>query len=179
MTDEQFEGFEPLDDIELLRKLRHDADLDRSVLAEQRRRLMAAIEEQGVGAIPDGVQRIIPHLIYEDVAGAIDWLTRAFGFVERSEGRMLESDGTIGHAEMQVGDALIMLGPPSVHGDSPARGVSTMLSVCVGDVDRHCERAQAAGATIVLEPENQPWGDRRYQARDPAGHMWHFTQSLR
>jgi len=46
-------------------------------------------------------------------------------------------------------------------------------------VDRHCDRARAAGARIVLEPEDQPWGQRRYQATDPEGHQWHFAQRIR
>ena len=123
-------------------------------------------------------QRIVPHLIYDDVPLALEWLARAFGFRERAEGRFEEPDGTISHAEMELEGALIMLGPPSVHGESPSQGVATMLAVNVDDVDRHCEHARAEGAAIVLEPEDQVWGERRYQARDPEGHQWHFATPL-
>lgn len=167
------------DELDWVRKLRRDGDLDPAILARERRELMAFIEEPALGRIPAGVPRLIPHLIYDNVAAALDWLSGAFGFRERVEGRMLEPDGTIGHAELEVGDALIMLGPPSVHGESPQRGVSAMIHVYVEDVDGHCERARGAGARIVLEPEDQPWGDRRYQATDPEGHQWHFAQRLR
>jgi uncharacterized glyoxalase superfamily protein PhnB len=88
-------------------------------------------------------------------------------------------DGTIGHAETELGGALIMLGPPSIHGDSPSRGVSTMINVYADDVDQHYDTARSAGAEIVLEPEDQPWGERRYQAKDPEGHQWHFSQRIR
>lgn len=163
----------------LIRALYPDDGFDPRVLLGEKERLMGSIVVPALGAAPTGVPRIIPHLIYDDVAGAIAWLHRAFGFRERAENRMLEPDGTIGHAEMEVGDALIMLGPPSVHGESPQRGVSAMLQVYVEGVDRHCERARAAGARIVLEPADQPWGDRRYQATDPEGHQWHFAQRIR
>ncbi len=53
-----------------------------------------------------------------------------------------------------------------------------MLTVYVDDVDAHYQRATAAGATIVLELANQPWGDRRYQASDPEGHQWSFAQHI-
>jgi PhnB protein len=163
------------DELELLRLLRHDRDLEPALLTRERRNLMTLIERPALGGRPAGLPRIIPHLIYDDVAGAIEWLCRAFGFRERTEMRMLEPDGSIGHAELEVGDALLMLGPPSVHGSSPRRGVSAMIHVYVEDVDRHFQRARAAGAAIVLEPEDQPWGDRRYQATDPEGHHWHFA----
>jgi uncharacterized glyoxalase superfamily protein PhnB len=96
---------------------------------------------------------------------------------------VVDDTGAVGHAEKQVGalpsDGLIMLGPPSVHGDSPRRGVSAMCHVYVADVDRHFATAVAAGAAIALELRNEPWGERRYQATDPEGHQWHFAQRIR
>lgn len=128
---------------------------------------------------PAGAPRIVPHLIYDDVPAALRWLADAFGFRERREARLTGPDGAVRHAEMELGGGIIMLGGPSVHGDSPKRGVSTMLNVYVDALDAHCERARKAGAQIVLEPADMPWGDRRYQARDPEGHQWHFAQHLR
>jgi PhnB protein len=128
---------------------------------------------------PPGVPRILPHLVYEDVAGAVGWLTTVFGFAERSWARHANHDGAIGRTQMEIADSLITIGEPSVHGDSPRRGVSSMLYVYVDDVDAHYRRARAAGATIEFELEDVPWGDRRYQATDPEGHRWTFAQHVR
>ena len=127
---------------------------------------------------PAGWPRIVPHLIYDDVRAAIDWLTGAFGFRERTAARHTLPDGTVGRAQLQIEDGLITVGTPSVHGASPSRGVSSMLYVYVDNVDQHYAHARAAGATIVLELRDQPWGDRLYQATDPAGHQWTFAQHV-
>ena len=126
---------------------------------------------------PHGFPRILPHLVYDDVTAAVAWLTAAFGFSERVAVRHTEPDGSISRTQMDVLDSVITLGLPSIHGDSPRRGVSSMLYVYVADVDGHVERARAAGATIVSEPEDMPWGDRRYQASDPEGHHWTFARA--
>lgn len=127
---------------------------------------------------PPGWPRIVPHLIYDDPGAAVDWLTRAFAFHERSARRHTAADGTIERAQMDVGDSIITLGLPSIHGESPSRGVSAMLYVYVDDVDAHHRRAVAAGARIVLELTDRPWGDRTYQATDLEGHQWTFAQHL-
>jgi uncharacterized glyoxalase superfamily protein PhnB len=128
---------------------------------------------------PPGVPRILPHMVYEDVTGAVEWLSTAFGFAERIWARHANADGTIGRTQMEIADSLITIGEPSVHGDSPRRGVSSMLYVYVDDVDAHYRRARAAGATIEFELEDVPWGDRRYQATDPEGQRWTFAQHVR
>jgi PhnB protein len=122
--------------------------------------------------------RIVAHLIYDDVGAAIDWLTRAFGFQERARMRHSGQHGGIGRTQMEIADSVITIGEPSVHGDSPRRGVSSMLYVYVDDVDAHYARARAAGASIVSELETQEWGDRRYQTADPEGHQWTFAQHV-
>jgi len=127
---------------------------------------------------PAGVPRILPHLVYDDVGAAIDWLTRAFGFHERLAARHTAPDGVIGRTQLEFADSLITLGLPSVHGDSPSHGVSSMLYVYVDGVEGHYQRAKAAGARIVSELEDVPWGDRRYQAADPEGHQWTFAQHV-
>jgi PhnB protein len=127
---------------------------------------------------PVGFPRMLPHLIYEDVGAAIDVLTDMFGFQERTSARHASADGTISRTQMQVADSVITLGQPSIHGESPRRGVSSMLYIYVDDVDAHFQRASSAGATIVTEPETMPWGDRRYQATDPEGHQWTFAQHV-
>ena len=128
---------------------------------------------------PKGDPRIAPYLLYEDVAAALDWLGAAFGFRERV--RFAGQDGTVSHAEMTLDDGLIMLGHPGPDYRSPKRlGHSTQLvHVYVDDVDGHFERARQAGATIHQEPQDQPYGDRRYDAEDLEGHRWSFAEHVR
>ena len=71
---------------------------------------------------PTGFPRIVPHLIYDNVAVASDWLSEAFGFHERTSARHTLADGTIGRTQMEVSDSIITLGVPSIHGESPRRG---------------------------------------------------------
>ena len=132
-----------------------------------------------VDPIPAG-PRIIPYLLYEDVAAALDWLSRAFGFEEEGD-RFTGADGKVNHAAMKLGDGMIMMGCPGPSYKSPKRlGQSTQqLYVYVEDVDAHFERARKAGATILEEPKDQFYGDRRYGATDPEGHQWYFAQHVR
>jgi PhnB protein len=125
------------------------------------------------------MQAITPYLLYEDVAAAIDWLSKAFGFEERL--RFADESGTVTHAELTLGDGEIFLGHPGAEYRSPkALGAYTDLThVYVEDVDAHFARARDAGATIHAEPEDQPYGDRRYDAEDLEGHRWSFAQLLR
>ncbi len=127
---------------------------------------------------PAGIPRILPHLIYDDVAAAIEWLTTTFRFRERTAARHTSPDGTISRTQMEVGDSLITVGEPSVHGDSPRRGVSCMLYIYVDNVDEHYHRARTSGAAVVAGIEDRPWGDRCYQAVDPQGHQWTFAQHI-
>jgi PhnB protein len=123
-------------------------------------------------------QTITPYLLYEDAAGAIDFLTRAFGFRERMR---IEDGGKVGHAELALGDGEIYLGQPGGDYKSPKRlGLrTTLVHVYVDDVDNHFERAKAAGAEITDEPADQEYGDRRYSALDPEGIHWFFAQRVR
>ena len=118
---------------------------------------------------------ITPYLFYADAAAAIEWLTNAFGFVER---RRLEApDGTVAHAELAAGaDGVIMFGSPGEEYDSPRLRprVSSSLYVRVDDPDGHAGRARLAGARIVIDPVDRPWGDREYAAEDLEGHRWVF-----
>jgi uncharacterized glyoxalase superfamily protein PhnB len=118
-------------------------------------------------------------LVYDDPRAALDWLEAAFGF-ERV--MVIEDEaGALAHSEMRHGDALIMIGsawtgahasPASVGG----RNTQTVHIEITGDLDAHCERARAAGAEILMEPENQFYGARTYRCRDPQGHMWTVAQ---
>lgn len=125
------------------------------------------------------MSRVTPYLLYEDVGGALDWLGRAFGF--RESLRFQDDEGAITHAEMELDGGEIMLGHPGPEYRNPRRlGETTQLvHVYVEDVDAHFEKAREAGAEIVSEPKDQEYGDRRYDAKDPEGHLWSFAQRMR
>jgi uncharacterized glyoxalase superfamily protein PhnB len=122
-------------------------------------------------------QRIFPMLAYNDAPAAIDFLRSAFGFEERS--RMSMPDGTIGHAEVVLGGNVVMLATTWKAGgmaspqDLPA--MPSQLYCEVDDVDAHYRHARDAGAVVVAEPEDQPYGCRVYRAMDPEGHRWLFA----
>lgn len=121
-------------------------------------------------------------LSYLDPKAAFRWLEEAFGF----EPVMVISDaeGNLMHSEMTFGDGLIMIGSEwSDETRSPrSLGGKTTQTVHVHlkkDLDAHCERARKAGAEILMEPAEQFYGDRTYRARDPEGHIWTFSQTVR
>lgn len=125
-------------------------------------------------------QTVTPYLLYEDVAAALDWLSRAFGF--RETVRLEPRAGYVNHAEMDVGDgSVVYLGNPA--GETfrnPKRaGATVMLYVYVEDVEAHHERARAAGARIFEEPSDQDYGDRRYGVEDLEGHQWFFATRIK
>ena len=164
------------DELELIRQLCPDVEVDTSFLALQRGYLMEFIQQDGTDPHPANLQ-IIPHLAYEDPAAAIEWLGRAFGFVEREGARVTTRDSIF--TSMDTGAGGIMLGSPGGHGAFSPRtlgGPSLSLTVYIEDVDAHSERARAAGAEIVAEPEDKFFGDRTYEAIDIEGHRWAFHQ---
>jgi len=128
-----------------------------------------------------GPQRVIPMLVYRDAPAAIAYLCRAFGFEEHY--RMPMDDGRVGHAELGYQGNVLTLS--SVYEElgfaSPQElpGVHGQLLCYVDDVDAHYRRAVAAGATVVGEPSDQPYGDRSYRALDPEGGRWIFATPLR
>jgi uncharacterized glyoxalase superfamily protein PhnB len=128
---------------------------------------------------PANTPRITPYLLYNDVAGAIGWLTTAFGLQESM--RIAGPDGKIAHAEMRLADGLIMMGCPGPEYQNPKQlgRVTQHLYVYVDDVDTHFERARKASAQILEKPADQFYGDRRYAAVDPEGHCWYFAQHVR
>jgi len=122
-------------------------------------------------------QPIAPYLFYEDVAAALDWLTRAFGFRERF--RLTAPNGKVAHAELELAGAIVMLGNVGARNSARPSTVRASVYVYVDDVAAHCERARAAGATIVEPTSERPFGDRLDLATDPEGHEWYFAQRLR
>jgi uncharacterized glyoxalase superfamily protein PhnB len=112
----------------------------------------------------DRTPNIFPFMRFTDADAAIDWLERAFGFRQHAVYR--SDEGAVHHAELSLGPGIVMLG----QGDPSSQGVY----VAVDDADAHYERAKAAGAEIVREIEDTPYGSREYTARDPDGHVWSF-----
>ena len=164
------------DELEQVRQLCPDVEVDPNFLALQRSYLMEFIEQAAPDPGPDTL-RIVPHLAYEDPAAAIEWLERAFGFVEREGARITTPDSI--HSTMDTGAGGIMIGAPGGHGAFSPRtlgGPSLLLTVYITDVDAHCERARAAGAVIVAEPEDKFFGARTYEVLDLEGHRWAFHQ---
>ena len=125
------------------------------------------------------MQTITPYLLYEDVAAAIDWLSRAFGFEERL--RFADDTGTVTHAELALGDGTVNLGRPGPDYRSPKRvGTSShLVHVYVDDVGAHHARAVEAGAPVLGELEDTPYGDRRYDTEDIEGQRWSFAQRMK
>jgi len=128
---------------------------------------------------PEGMPRITPYLLYEDLAAALEWLANAFGLSERL--RIAGPDGKPGHAEMTLADGVVMMGHPGPEYSSPKRHghVCQLIYAYVDDVDGHFERARGVGAHILGEPEDKPYGDRVYSAEDLEGHHWFFAQHVR
>ena len=123
---------------------------------------------------------ITPYLYYDDVAGALKFLSKSFGFKKTGES-MKGPDGKLNHAAMQFGDAIVMMGCPGKKYKNPKKlGQTTgSLYVNVDNVDKHFARAKKAGAKILEEPADQFYGHRRYGAEDPEGHQWYFAQEIK
>jgi uncharacterized glyoxalase superfamily protein PhnB len=120
---------------------------------------------------------IFPALRYRDGEAALEWLGRAFGAREKEVHR--DADGSIQHAELYLGAGLVMFGQHDdegwLDGEPPRPRASTVsIYVVVGDPDGHYALAMAAGASIVQELADQPYGSREYSARDPEGNLWSF-----
>lgn len=120
---------------------------------------------------------VIPTLRYADAPAAILFLVDAFGFTTRM---VVEGDsGTIEHAQLTHGSGMVMLGSDrneNAYGEyvSASGTTSIGLYVIVADVGAHAQQARAAGAEIVMEPEEQDYGGSSYTARDPEGNVWSF-----
>ncbi len=137
-----------------------------------------------VSPIPDGLQdRIVPYLMIDGAAAAIDFYQRALGATENY--RMEMPGGAIGHAELVVNGAVVFLAdaPDDMDGDAanPAKlgGTSVLLHQYVADVDSVVATAVEAGATLVREPEDQFYGDRAAMIVDPFGHHWSLHTHIR
>jgi len=120
---------------------------------------------------------LFPALRYRDAEAALAWLKDAFGAEEKMVSR--DDQGTIQHAELSLGVGLFMFGQWDeggwMGGDAPQPFASTIsIYAVIPDPDAHHARARAAGANVVRELEDQPYGSREYSARDLEGNLWSF-----
>ena len=127
-----------------------------------------------VKSVPDGASVVIPIMVCRDPAAAIEFCASTFDAVERV--RRPGPDGTVAHALMMIGPAMIMIEgewptlasrAPKPDGSSPV-----VMYVYVEDVDQTVERAIAAGGHVLIPATNQFWGDRTARIMDPSGHVW-------
>jgi uncharacterized glyoxalase superfamily protein PhnB len=112
-----------------------------------------------------------PTLRYDDPRAAIEFLTRALGFVEQ---QVYTDDGAVAHAELSFGDGVVMLGTRGRGDDrfDTGRAVIYLVADSADAVDTHHDQAVAAGAEVVLELTDQPYGSREFAVLDPEGNVW-------
>lgn len=116
--------------------------------------------------VPEGHNTVSPYLTVDRAAVLIDFLKQTFDAAEL--GRYLRRDGTIMHAEVRIGDSVVMIG----QAQGEYTPMPSMLHVYVEDADAVYQRALQAGATSIREPADQPEGDRRGGVKDPFGNQW-------
>ncbi|MBI5890083.1 MAG: VOC family protein [Nitrosomonadales bacterium] len=133
-----------------------------------------------INAIPSGFHAITPYLSVKDAQAAIQFYQRIFG--AKVIGRISMPDGSVGHAELQVGDSRIMLAEemPAWGNQSPSTlgGTSVGIALYVSDVDAIFRRALEAGAKQVEAVKDQFYGDRSGTLLDPFGHKWHILTHI-
>ncbi len=127
---------------------------------------------------------ILPHLVVDDAAAAIDFYVKAFDAVEH--GRVPGPDGKLIHAALAINGATVMLNDdfPEMSGGKSMTpkalgGSPVTIHLVVTDVDKQFQRAIDAGATVVMPVEDQFWGDRYGVLQDPFGHQWSMGQPVR
>ena len=127
-----------------------------------------------VKAIPEGYHSIQPYLYIRGAADALDFYKKAFGATERM--RMPQDDGRIGHAEIQLGDSVIMLADEhpekEIYSPKHLGGSAVSLMLYVEDCDAVYRQALSAGAKSLREPADQFYGDRMGGVEDPFGFQW-------
>ncbi len=126
--------------------------------------------------IPDGFESALPYLICKDAAKAIEFYKQAFGATELE--RIAMPDGRVGHAELKISHATIMLADefPDMGTVSPQSlgGTTVRMMIYVANVDAFAARAAAVGAKVLAPPIDQFYGDRNCKLCDPFGHVWMF-----
>src|SRR5574341_250787 len=126
-----------------------------------------------VNPIPKGYHTVTPYLVVEGVAKLIYFLKKAFDAKEKE--RMTRPDGTIGHAEVKIGDSMVMMG--DAMGDY--KPTPAAIYLYVKNTDAFYKRALAAGATSTMEPQDMCWGERYARLKVPFGDLcWMFTRMV-
>jgi PhnB protein len=127
-----------------------------------------------VQPVPEGYHTITPYLAVENASEAIDFYKRALGAKERV--RMPGPGGSVMHAELEIGDSVVMLSDPfpqaSTKPPKELGGTSVSIMVYVDNIDSLYKQAIDAGATSLMEPDDMFWGDRFGSVQDPFGHSW-------
>ena len=130
--------------------------------------------------VPDGYQTVTPYLCVDNAAEAIEFYKRAFGATESV--RMDAPGGTIGHAELQIGDSRVMLSDPfpqsQVQPPNTVGGTTASVFLYVEDVDAAFQQAVDAGATVAMALQDMFWGDRFGTVTDPYGHVWSMASHV-
>lgn len=130
-------------------------------------------------AIPDNYTRVTPYLCVDNANDAMAYYCKIFGATERMR---MDMGGTIGHAELQIGDSVIMLSDPfpdmGVKTPQEYGGSPVTLNIYVEDVDTTMAAAIEHGATEVMPATDQFWGDRSGKITDPWGHTWHIATHI-
>jgi PhnB protein len=133
-----------------------------------------------VKAIPDQYRGATPYLCVDDGAQAMEFYQKAFGATELM--RMPMPNGKLGHAEVKIGEAIVMLADefPEMNFRSPRSigGTPVNIMVYVENVDELVGRAERAGAKILRPPADQFYGDRMATLEDPFGHVWSFATHI-
>jgi PhnB protein len=122
-----------------------------------------------VKPIPDEYPRVTPYLVVDGAADVIEFAKEVFGATQRG-GVYTTPEGKVGHAELQLGDSVIMCADPAASGGGKA--FPAVLNVYVEDVDAVYAKALELGATSLREPTNQFFGDRSAGVEDSAGNQW-------
>lgn len=139
----------------------------------------------GAGGRKDGAMskkttkgNIIPGFRYRDAPAAIAWLKEAFGFEEHLV--VVAEDDSIAHAQLTLGSGMIMLGSATdddygkLVGPPTSRPLTGAPYIVIEAIDAHYERAKAAGAEMINDIHDEPYGGRHYACRDPQGQVWNF-----
>ena len=133
-----------------------------------------------VKPIPEGHPVISPYLIVDDASRALEFYKKAFGAKELM--RHVGPDGRIGHAEVKIGDSIVMLADEHLEVDAKSPktvgGTPVSLHLYTKDVDAVARQAAAAGAKIVRPVQDQFYGDRNCMLEDPFGHRWHLSTHI-
>ena len=152
-----------------------DAEAPRSPADTLRDQLQLTLQKET--AMTETGPGIVPCLSYRDAPAAIAWLKEAFGFTENMI--VPGPEGTIAHAQLSFGSGIVMVGSErddelKMRIPCDLGGITQSIYIVVEDADAHYARAVKAGAEIVRELQDTPYGSRDYSARDPEGHMWNF-----